>query len=84
MNNLDILSFNYNKVVNNFTNQDVVKHKIDMLGHKMKQTSIKPFCSFYKEFAELELAICKSDEQMCFIDLEMYLKWLGSNGVSGN
>ena len=82
MNNLEDLSFNYNKSVNNFTNQEVLKHKLTPVSHKMKQARHRQFCKFYENFSELEINLANQITEVCFNDLEMYENWLGNNGIT--
>ena len=75
MNNLELLSFNYQKSVNNLSNQS--SNTIKNYKHKMKHTKV---VAEYEKFYSMQ-SFNAEEFTGELQDLKMYEKWLGSDGV---
>ena len=82
MNNLDKMSFNYQKNVNNLSNQGGTTNKIKSLTHKMNHTGAERlYVDFYDNYKDFSIDFANFEYAQFSYDLEMYLHWLGRDGI---
>lgn len=83
MSDLEKLRFNYEKNVNNLSNQGGYSNKFKSQSHKMKHTRsnyVQLYQDFYAKESKFSLDVANFNVEQSVYDLEMYLSWLGNNG----